>query len=86
MKIAKGTKLKIEHSRKGSYFAVAIEDFDTQDEWFPVAVAEQNGKPVHGMATGNKWEPGEIIPCRGSFVSNIEVVQEPKARKQRRKK
>lgn len=71
MKIEKGTKLKIDHCRKGKFNAVALRDFDSTDDWFPVAVAEDNSDVVRGAA--NDWVPGEEIPCRGSFCT-FEVV------------
>ena len=60
-KIKKGDKLTIRCARKGTYDAVAMADFDTEnDEWYEVALDQE--EPVHGMATG--WYRGDRIPCR----------------------
>ena len=62
MKVMKNSLLQIEHSRKGSFLALALQDFDTDElEFFPVAVAEQ----VEGLI--DVWKAGEQIPCRSSF-------------------
>lgn len=68
MKILKGDYLVIRHSRKGKFYAVATQDFDTADEWYFVSILE----PVQGI--NNKWEPGEEIPCRGSFCSDVKKL------------
>ena len=70
MKIAKGTHLQITSSRKGQYMAVAEEDFDTADEWYPVIV----GKAQKVVGMSEDWLPGEQIPCRGSFVKELLII------------
>jgi len=69
MIIKKGTKLRVEHQRKGQFYGEAYEDFDTEkDEWYPIQAAEY----VEGESS--YWEPGEKIPCRNIFtkVSHVE--------------
>jgi hypothetical protein len=69
MKVTKGSILKVKHSRKGTFDAVAERDFDTEEEsFFPVKTASL----VEGKA--NDWEPGESIPCRSSFCT-FEVIK-----------
>lgn len=64
MIIQKGTNLIVKDSRKGTYKATAIRDFDTEtDEWFPVETKEW----VFGLQT--RWCPGEEIPCRKSLAT-----------------
>ena len=71
MKIKKGTKLLIGHSRKGEFKAIAIKDFDTEkEEFYPVAVAQDQ---VCGMS--DAWVEGEEIPCRRSLCKIIKVVE-----------
>jgi len=70
MKILKGSRVTVKHSRKGIFRAVAIRDFDIDEEWYPLATAEE----VHGISQGpgnRAWGPGE--PCRASFVRHIAV-------------
>jgi len=69
MKITKGTLLKVTHSRKGTFKAIATEDFDTEEEtWYPIAVAEQR---VAGLS--EDWYEGEKIPCRNT-LSTMKVI------------
>lgn len=71
MIIKKGTLLKVEHKRKGSFTGIAIEDFDTEkEEFYPIAVAQE--KIVRGMA--EDWERGEKISCRAEFCK-IELIK-----------
>lgn len=68
--IKAGTKLRITHSRKGTFECVATKDFDPKAEaFFPVRLIS---KVVEGMATS--WQEGEEIPCRNAFVTKIERV------------
>ena len=61
MKVKKGTKLLVNHSRKGKFKGVATKDFDTEkDEWFSIAVIK--GEEVHGLSSA--WIEGEEVPCR----------------------
>lgn len=70
MKIKRGTKLQINSCRKGSFKAIAEEDFDTNDTFYPVSIA--SGEIVEGL--NHVWEAGDMIPCRGSFCE-IEVLE-----------
>ena len=71
MKIKKGTILKIKHSRKGTFFAEAIEDFDTdKKEFYPVKIAQIKS----AERLNNEWEIGEEIPCRNSLCS-LEIIK-----------
>lgn len=70
MKVSKGQHLSVKHNRKGSFNAIALEDFDTDTTTFyPVATADK----VVGRR--NEWEPGESIPCRNSLcvIEKIEL-------------
>ena len=67
MIIKKGTQLIVKSTRKGQYKAEATEDFNTDNDWYPVKTLEL----VRGRS--EDWEPGESIPCRASFCS-IEVI------------
>lgn len=68
--IKAGQKLKITHSRKGTFECIAIRDFDPKTEsFFPVRLLT---KFVDGMA--NRWEAGSEIPCRNIFVTKIEKI------------
>lgn len=65
-----GTKLRITHSRKGTFECVVTRDFDPKTEaFFPVRLIS---KTVNGMTTS--WQEGEEIPCRNVFVTKIEKI------------
>ena len=68
--IKAGTKLRITHSRKGTFECVATRDFDPKAEAFcPVRLIS---KTVNGMATS--WQEGDEIPCRNVFVTKMEKI------------
>lgn len=69
MKIKKGTKVIVNDSRKGRYTGIAIEDFDTESEWYPIATLEY----VRGLTTD--WEVGDEIPCRKG-LAKLSVCEE----------
>lgn len=70
MRVKEGQLVRIFHSRKGLFFAVAVRDFDTEvDEFFPVAVAEGY---VYGLS--DAWAVGEEIPCKARLVVRVEVL------------
>jgi len=72
MEIKKDTIIKVNHSRKGVFYAVAERDFDTEKEdFYPVKVAKTQMDSVKGMDV--EWEIGESIPCRGEFCK-IELL------------
>ena len=73
LKIKKGQRLRIEHRRKGTFTAIALRDFDSDEEaWFPVAPAEES---VGGLGVlSGAWMPGEEIPCRASLARIIEIL------------
>lgn len=59
MLIRKGQKVKVQGGRgKGNYIGIAVADFHTEDEWYPI----QTTQTVTGCR--NTWYPGENIPCR----------------------
>ena len=60
MKIEKGTILNVNSIRKGKFTGISISDFDTEDEWYPIAVHQE--EPVYGMS--EVWKKGDEIPCR----------------------
>lgn len=58
MKIKKGQKIEIRHIRKGCFYAVALEDFDTKKcSHYPIATLEF----VRGYCS--VWHRGDKIPC-----------------------
>ena len=68
--IKAGTKLRITHSRKGTFECVATRDFEPKTEaFFPVRLIS---KSVEGMATS--WQEGEEISCRNVFVIKMEKI------------
>lgn len=70
MKVKKGQLLRIRHARKGTFVAVALTDFDTDEvEYWPVAVAEG-----YVERAASDWSPGESIPCRAALVAAVELV------------
>ena len=70
MKIKKGTKLLIKDKRKGTFLAIASEDFDTDDQWYSVILDQDY---LEGMA--NDWIRGENVPARKG-LSEVEVRSE----------
>lgn len=68
--IKAGTKLRITHSRKGTFECVATRGFDPKaEDFFPVRLVSQE---VHGMT--KEWIEGEEIPCRSTLVIKIEKI------------
>lgn len=68
--IKAGTKLRITHSRKGTFECVATKDFNPKTEaFFPVRLIS---KAVEGMSTS--WQEGDEIPCRNEFVTKMEKI------------
>lgn len=68
MQVKKGDLLTIVHTRKGTFDAVALEDFDTDEaEWYPVATR----RAVRGASIEKGWDIGEEIPCKAKFVTHI---------------
>ena len=68
--IKAGTKLRITHSRKGTFECVATRNFDPKTEaFFPLRLIS---KEVEGIATF--WQEGEEIPCRNVFVTKMEKI------------
>mgnify|MGYP001588909923 CR=1 FL=1 len=80
MKIEKGTLVKIAHARKGTFYAIAAKNFDTEDDWYPIAVAENNANAVCGITM--RWFPGEHIPCHRTLCKSIGVIIAPKPTQQ----
>lgn len=70
MEIKKGTKLRVTHTRKGTFTGVAFEDFDTNDEFYRITVDDKQ-QTVMGLTTD--WCVGERIPCRAS-LTQITVI------------
>ena len=70
MKIKKGTKLLIRDKRKGNFLAIANADFDTDDEWYSVALDQDY---LEGAA--NDWVRGEEVPARKG-ISGVEIRNE----------
>jgi hypothetical protein len=72
--VKKGTLLLVKSSRKGTYKAIALRDFDLRDEWYPVALAETD-KSIVGMNPSNIWIPGDEVPCRASLCTVTFLTQ-----------
>ncbi|UTC77586.1 hypothetical protein E4O04_06050 [Treponema sp. OMZ 799] len=71
MKIKKNTLIQINSSRHPIYKAIAIKDFDSNDEWYPLFLADEYLK---GMS--KCWIKGEKIPCRKSLVRSFKIIKE----------
>lgn len=72
MIIKKNTIIEVDHIRKGKFFAMALDNFDTEKtEFYQIALAQV--KPVIGLNT--EWEVGGIVPCRGSLCK-IKIIKE----------
>jgi len=69
MKIKKGTLVNVKHSRSGNWKGIASEDFDTDEEWYSINLAQKEN--VHGLNT--TWVEGERMPCRKGLCK-IEVA------------
>lgn len=62
MIITKGTKVTVNHKRKGRFEGVVTKDFDPDTcEFYPIATLEY----VNGEV--NEWAVGEEIPCRNTL-------------------
>ena len=75
MEIKKNTLLNVNHCRKGKFMGIAMKDFSIDDDWYPIALAQEDG--VYGTGnhrTGPKWIIGDEIPCRKSLCE-IEVLE-----------
>ena len=70
MKIKKGTKLLITHFRKGRFKGIALNDFDTNDEFYPIVLNQD-----YKVGISLDWEQGEKIPCRGKFCTLEEIKE-----------
>ena len=66
--IKKGTTLKVKHNDRqyGTFTGIAMEDFNTDDEWYSIAVA----------VSGKGLLVGEEIECRRGFCER-EIIKEP---------
>lgn len=77
MLIKEGTQLTITHTRKGTFKAIALKDFDTETIVFwPVMLDE--GQFVRGLSGYGPvrvaFQEAEAIPCRGKLVTAYEVT------------
>jgi hypothetical protein len=70
MDVKQGQILSINHSRHGRFKAQATRDFNTDENWYPVIVAD--GEMVKGWS--KDWHEGDSIPCRKSLVTHLEVA------------
>jgi hypothetical protein len=77
MLIKKGTLLKVNHSRKGQFIAIADQDFDSETEnFYPLSLAQE--KRIYGL--NRSWIKGDIITCRRTLCV-IETYEEKKENK-----
>lgn len=68
MIIKAGQYLIVKHKRKGTFYGIAIEDFETPDEWYPIAVMEENVKGLN-----RNWILGDTISCKAELCE-IELI------------
>lgn len=71
MKYTTGQKIRVIDSRKGTYNAVVLEDFEHDnenkvDQFVDVALDQE--KPIKGMGRFTEWNCGDPIPCRTSLA------------------
>ena len=71
MTIKKNTLIQINSSRHPIFKAIAIKDFDTNDEWYPVSLADDY---LEGMS--KCWVKGDEVPCRKSLVRTFKIIKE----------
>ena len=76
MKITKNTLIQINSSRHPTFNAIAVKDFDTNDEWYPVSLTDDY---LEGMS--KYWLKGEEVPCRKSLVRSFKIITEAKNEK-----
>lgn len=68
--IKAGTKLRITHSRKGTFECIATRDFDPKSEaFFPLRLITKKVKGLY-----KDWQEGDDIPCRNVFVTKMEKI------------
>ncbi|UTD07104.1 hypothetical protein E4N90_03740 [Treponema denticola] len=71
MIIKKNTLLQINSSRHPVFKAIAIKDFNTNEEWYPLSLADDY---LEGMS--KYWMKGEEVPCRKSLVRSFKIIKE----------
>jgi len=76
MKVKKGELLEINHTRKGVFKGIAMENFDTEkNEFYPIVLADDL---VVGASMD--WVKGEKIPCRVSLCSIKRITKRDKGK------
>lgn len=74
MIIKKDEVVKVRDSRKGTFFAKATEDFNTDEcEFYPLVLWQDD--PVQGLSTN--WIKGESIPSRRGLSTIIRQGVKP---------
>ena len=69
MKIAKGTRVKIDHKRKGEFIGILTSDYDDNDlMWLKLETQ------VSGMS--ENWEAGDLITVKKSLCKAIDIITE----------
>jgi hypothetical protein len=71
MIIVKNTIVEVNHCRKGIFMAMAEQDFNLEDEWYPLKIVQSEA--IIGLRT--VWKEGESIPCRNSLCK-IKIIEE----------
>ena len=71
MKIKKNTIMTITTTRKGTFDAIASEDFDTNDEWWKINLHQK--ERVKEMSHERQTYEGDPIACRKCFVTSFFV-------------
>lgn len=71
MKFTTGQKIRVVDGRKGTYDAIAADDFEhdnesPQDGFVPVVLDQD--KPLKGRARFQIWERSDSIPCRTTLA------------------
>jgi len=74
MFIAKDTRMALINKRASEstreYIGKAIRDFDTEDEWWPIVVDQDN--LICGIS--RVWGRGDEIPARKGLTTLVEVL------------
>lgn len=70
MRVKSGQYIRVVHQRKGTFYGIATEDFDSEvAHFFPIIIAQPEG--LSGVNKG--WEQGEAVACRREFCQ-IEML------------
>ncbi|UTC65204.1 hypothetical protein E4O00_03290 [Treponema sp. OMZ 788] len=71
MIIKKNTLIQINSSIHSVFKATAIKDFNTNEEWYPLYLADD-----YLEGASKFWAKGEEVPCRKCFVKSFKIIKE----------